>query len=302
MKPRVPLPRRRIAQFFVPWRLRADASPRESIRVERVISVARMFLAVIALVTLDLDPVQPAEYAPIARALLVLFAGHSVASVLVLRTRPRRARAFALTTFAIDLLAAALTLPMEDPNSPFFAFFLFVLASASFRWGFRETLAATAAALLLILLHQRGVELLPRIDLPRQRRPQSPDRTHGLYRDDRTSAGIPGRRRPTAARGNRRRGAPAQQGSRRPEHYTGADDGGQRNRQGFFDASRLLLVVEELDGHRMFRWDTVGGWSLASTTVRGESSAVDRPAYFFGPIDQSIALVRHKWPWSSRVR
>ena len=162
MNPKVPLRRKRTARFFVPWRLRADASPGDSIRVERVISVARMFLAVIALFTLDLDPVQPAAYAPIARALLVLFAGHSVAAALVRRTRPRRAHAFAVTTFSVDMLAASLTLPMEDPNSPFFAFFLFVLASAAFRWGFRETLATTAGALLIILLHQRAV----RGDLP----------------------------------------------------------------------------------------------------------------------------------------
>jgi signal transduction histidine kinase len=69
-----------------------------------------------------------------------------------------------------------------------------------------------------------------------------------------------------------------------------------------FDASHLLIVVEELDGHRIFRWDTVGGWSLASTTPRGESAAVDRPTFFFGPIDHSMAVTCHKWPWSKRIR
>jgi signal transduction histidine kinase len=259
-----------------------------------------MFLAVIALITLDLDPVEPAAYAPIARALLVLFAGHSVAALLVLRTRPRRARAFALTTFAVDLLAAALTLPMEAPNSPFYAFFLFVLASASFRWGFRETLATTAGGLLLILLHQRAVDYIPALNFLGYDDPNRLIvRTAYLV--------MMGLLLGYLAEENRQLRAETAavvhllSKVRVDLNVTRALTTVANETVRIFDASHLLLVVEELAGHRIFRWDTVGGWSLASTTVRGESSAVDRPAYFFGPIDQSMALVRHKWPWSSRA-
>jgi signal transduction histidine kinase len=301
MTARVPLPRKRTARFFIPWRLRAEATARESIRIERVISVARMFLAVIALFTLDLDPVKPAGYAPIARALLVLFAGHSVAAVLVLRTRPRRAHAFALTTFAVDMLAAALTLPMEDPNSPFFAFFLFVLASAAFRWGFRETLATTAGALLMILVHQRGVEHIPSLNFDGY---DDPNRLivrtaylvmMGLLLGYLAEEGRQLRAETAAV-------VQLLSKARVDLNVTRALATVANETVKIFDASHLLLVVEELDGHRIFRWDTVGGWSLASTTVRGESLAVDRPAYFFGPVDHSMALVRRKWPWSSRPR
>ena len=300
MTPRVPLPRKRASRFFIPWRLRAEASPRESIRVERVISVSRMFLAVIALFTLDLDPVQPAAYAPVARALLVLFAGHSIAALLVLRTRPRKPHAFALTTFSVDLIAAAMTLPMEAPNSPFFAFFLFVFASAAFRWGFRETLATTGAGLLLIMLHQRAVVYIPSL--------------HFLGYDDPNRLIV---RTAYLVMMGLLLGYLAEEGRQlRAEtaavvhllskvrvdlNVTRALTTVANETVRIFDASHLLLVVEELDGHRIFRWDTVGGWSLASTTVRGESSAVDRPAYFFGALDHSMALVRHKWPWSSRL-
>jgi signal transduction histidine kinase len=300
MNPKVPHRRKRIARFFMPLRLRADVSPGDSIRVERVISVARMFLAVIALFTLDIDPVQPAGYAPIARALLILFAAHSVAAALVLRTRPRRARAFALTTFSVDMLAAALTLPMEDPNSPFFAFFLFVLASAAFRWGFRETLATTAGALVIILLHQRAVEYLPAVSFLGY---DDPNRLivraaylvmMGLLLGYLAEEGRQQRAETAAV-------VHLLSKVRVDLNVTRALTTVANEAVRIFDASQLLLVVEQLDGHRMFRWDTVGGWSLASTTVRGESPAIDRPAYFFGPLDQSIALVRHKWPWSSRV-
>jgi hypothetical protein len=132
-------------------RLRAETSPGESIRIERVISVARVFLAIIALIALVLVPIEPPAYAPIAHVLFVTFAGHSVAALLVLRRRPRRAGVFGVTMFSIDLLAAALTLPIAPPNSAFFVFFLFVLASAAFRWGFRETLFTTAGALIFML-------------------------------------------------------------------------------------------------------------------------------------------------------
>jgi len=67
-----------------------------------------------------------------------------------------------------------------------------------------------------------------------------------------------------------------------------------------FRASHLLVVVEELDGKRIFRWDTVGGWSLAASSAPGESPAIDRAAFFFGPTEYSMAITRRKWPWMSR--
>jgi signal transduction histidine kinase len=301
MTPRTAPPQSWVTRFFTQWRLESDASRGESIRVERVISVARMFLAVIALFTLDLDPVQPAAYAPIARALLVLFAGHSVAALLVLRTRPRRARSFALTTFAVDLFAAALTLPIEAPNSPFYAFFLFVLASAAFRWGFRETLATTVGGLLLILLHQRAAEYIPAMSFLGYDDPNRMIvRTSYLVMMGLLLGYL-------AEEGRQLR---AESGAivhllskvRVDLNVTRALALVANETVKIFDASHLLIVVEEMDGHRIFRWDTVGGWSLASTTVRGESTAVDRPAYFFGDVHHSMAIVGHKWPWSKRVR
>ncbi len=103
--------------FFFRSRERAEVRPGESIRIERVIAVARVFLAVIAMIALELDPVEPASYAPIASVLFVMFAGHSVAAVLVLRRRPLRTGVFGLTMYSVDLVAAALTLPIAPPNS-----------------------------------------------------------------------------------------------------------------------------------------------------------------------------------------
>ncbi|MBI1955543.1 MAG: histidine kinase dimerization/phosphoacceptor domain-containing protein, partial [Acidobacteria bacterium] len=40
----------------------------------------------------------------------------------------------------------------EGPNSPFFAFFIFVLLAAAYRWGLRETLATSAVAIAALFL------------------------------------------------------------------------------------------------------------------------------------------------------
>jgi hypothetical protein len=129
------------------------------------VSVALLFLTVISLIALVVVSVEPATYAPVARILLILFTAHSIAAVLVLRTRPRSTKAFALTTHTVDLLSAALTLPMAAPTNPFFAFFLFVLASAAFRWGFRETVATTAAAVGLMLIYTSIISNVPALSV-----------------------------------------------------------------------------------------------------------------------------------------
>ncbi len=287
----------RSARFFLSPRLSAPASPGESIRIERVISLARLFLTIIALIALDLDPIEPASYAPIARSMLTLFAAHSIAAVLVLRTRPRRAKAFALITHTIDLLAAAFTLPLAATTNPFFAFFLFVLASAAFRWGFRETVATTAAALFLVLVHQQLAAHIPALAVSGY---DNPSRLlirtaylvmMGLLLGYLAEAGRLLRAESAAVvhlLGKIRADVNVTRSLK-----TVADEALR-----IMDGSQLLLVVEETESRRIFRWDTRAGWSMASTTVRGESSAVDRPIFFFGSMDHSMAITRQRWLWS----
>ena len=295
MTPRRRVRRRRFTRLFLSSRLRAETSPGESIRIERVISVARLFLAVIATIALYLDPVEPAAYAPIALTILVLFCAHSIAAVLVLRTRPRRARAFALITWSIDLIAAALTLPLAAPNNPFFAFFLFVLASTALRWGFRETVATTAAALFLMFLYQRAAAAIPALEASGYDDPHRLIvRTAYLVMMGLLLAYLSDISRLLRAETD---AAVRLLGKIRADLNvtrvlaTVANDAVK-----IFDASHLLVVVEELNSQRIFRWDTLGGWSLASTTVRGEPAVADRPAYFFGD-DSTMAVVRHRWLW-----
>jgi two-component system nitrate/nitrite sensor histidine kinase NarX len=62
-----------------------------------------------------------------------------------------------------------------------------------------------------------------------------------------------------------------------------------------FDGTSLMVVVEEIESRRVFRWDTQGGWSLVSATFVGDAPPVDRAAYFFGSADHSMAIVRRGW-------
>ena len=285
--------------WFVAWRLQVDVGPGESIRIERVISSARLFLAVIALVALTLDPIEPAAYAPVARALFIWFMAHSIAAVLVLRRRPPKAVLFGLTMYTVDLLAAVLTLPIAPTNRAFFVFFLFVLATAAYRWGFRETIATTAVALMFMAAEFLAAPHVPALvggfDDPSRLVVRAAylvmmglllgylaDKGRLLRAETAAVVRLLGKIRIDV-------------------NVTRALTTVGNETVRIFHGSHLLLVMEELDTHRVFRWDTVGGWSLASTSVRGEAVA-DRPAYFFGPADHSMAIVRRRWPWSYRSR
>ena len=80
--------------------------------------------------------------------LLALYTGESVAVAAALRYPLDEWEHLPLWLCGIDLaLGAALTLLTNGPASPFFVLFLFVLVSAAFRWGLRETLATGAIAI-----------------------------------------------------------------------------------------------------------------------------------------------------------
>src|SRR5262245_7938041 len=149
-------------------RLRAPLGSTESLRIERVISMARLLLTTIAVIQLRLDPIEPLEYAPIALAVLILFTAHAVSALVVLRITQRTSRAFTVTTSVADLVAAVMTLPLVAPTNSFFVFFLFVLATTAFRWGLRETMAMTLICIGLVSLHATVADSHPLLSLGNQ--------------------------------------------------------------------------------------------------------------------------------------
>lgn len=281
---------------FWPQRLTAFGTPTESLRIERVIAVARLFLTAIAFVAIDLDPIVPAIYEPVAYVLLIFFAAHSIAALIVLRRRQRTTMAFALTTHTIDLFAATVTLPMAGGNNSFFSFFLFVLAAAAFRWGFRETAATAATAIVLVLIYARVVDAFPAISM---NGPSEFDRTvvraaylammglllgylaeeiRLLRAEGAAIVSLLGRIRVDAG-------------------LTRALNATSNYLLPLFNASDLLLVMEDHGGRRLFRWTTSSGWSAGPVVAAGESPSADRLRYLFGVPEQSVAIQRRWFPW-----
>ena len=141
------------------WRFRAPADPSETRRIERWLATARVFLAVSALVAIRMDPTQ-LGHSWAAYGLLGFYMGNGILIMMLLRRRQRSTPAFRLLVHAADVVWPALIAVFaEGPRSPFFLFFVFVLAAAAYRWGLWETLATAAAEIVLlcvesfILLH-----------------------------------------------------------------------------------------------------------------------------------------------------
>lgn len=115
---------------------------------------------------------------PWAYLLLVFYIIHGVVIMLLVRFRQQSTPAFRLLAHVFDILWPALICSFTTGRgSPFFLFFVFVLAAAAYRWGLWETAGTAAAAVLLLwaqslafslgaatwidsILRQRGLPLL----------------------------------------------------------------------------------------------------------------------------------------------
>jgi signal transduction histidine kinase len=131
-------------------RLNAPTSAAERERIERVLGTARLLLSLLSLVAVYVDPTEPATYANKAYVMLGVWVVFSAVVMVWLRFRTVSVR---MTWFlhGMDVLWPTLiTLFTEGPNSPFFAFFVFALASAGFRWGFTETVGTAVVGVGLL--------------------------------------------------------------------------------------------------------------------------------------------------------
>ncbi|MBZ5599906.1 MAG: hypothetical protein LAN83_16460 [Acidobacteriia bacterium] len=132
------------------WRLRAPVGSGEVRRIERWLASARVFLAIAALFTIWMNPGE-IRYSQWAYWLLSFYIVHGVAIMLLLRLRQQSTASFRLLVHSADVLWPALIcIFTTGPGSPFFLFFVFVLAAAAYRWGVWETAGTAAAAVLLL--------------------------------------------------------------------------------------------------------------------------------------------------------
>jgi signal transduction histidine kinase len=129
----------------------SPSSPEEPDRRERSLAIARLFLAVSVFIAAFFAP--GGREWPMLRPLFLLgYVLFASAVLIVLRARRRRA-GMAAMVHGVDVLAAAGVTALTGPGSPFLLAVLFPLMAAAHRWGFRATMATTAAVVGLLAMH-----------------------------------------------------------------------------------------------------------------------------------------------------
>jgi len=136
--------------------------PNDSARIERVLSTARFFLASASLLAIYIDPTEPTRFATLTYILLTFYVLHSLAVAIYARLHRAAGLRYTIFLLSVDLLwTTTISLFTEGPNSPFFLFFVFVLLSAAYRWGLRETLLTTVSAVGLLVFEAALVSWFP---------------------------------------------------------------------------------------------------------------------------------------------
>lgn len=116
-------------------------------RVDRLIGTARAVLAAFMLAAVWLDPTEPARYASVSYAILVGYAGLSLAVAgLAWKQTPVSALAATLALGADPVFYTTVVLVTEGPASPFLIISVFPTVAALFKWGWRGALYMAVAA------------------------------------------------------------------------------------------------------------------------------------------------------------
>jgi signal transduction histidine kinase len=126
-------------------------SPHQS-RIEQLIAITRVVMAVVALLAIWLDPSQPARYAWVAYVSLTCYLVYALALALLAWQTLVSLRRLRLPTHVLDLAFFSLLIYLtEGPASPFFVYFVFSLVCATLRWRWHGTLWTAAAALPMFI-------------------------------------------------------------------------------------------------------------------------------------------------------
>jgi signal transduction histidine kinase len=124
----------------------------EQIHTERLLVLGRAMLVIVSQLALRSAGAEPDRYAPIVATLTLLFGGVSAGLLLVGWKTPLMLKAWAVPLHVHDLLWATLvTTFTRGPATIFFAFFLYVLVAAAYRWGLAATVWTAVAANVLLL-------------------------------------------------------------------------------------------------------------------------------------------------------
>ncbi len=117
-------------------------------QAERVVAATRVGLSVVVLLSIWIDPSEPANYARLTYFLHVVYVSYAIGvAIYIWRRGPVGPIAF--VTHAIDIISfSVLQYLTLGSSSPLFIYFVFVLFTATIRWGWRGTLATTPPLLV----------------------------------------------------------------------------------------------------------------------------------------------------------
>ena len=126
----------------------------ERLRVEHLLAVWRLLLAVVSLTAVYVDPTEPARFAAFCRGLLGVYVTFATVVWLLVRLRPAVMLRWTPLLLGVDILVpGALTALTSGTSSPFFALFTFAVISAAYRWGFVATLGTGLLTIALVLVN-----------------------------------------------------------------------------------------------------------------------------------------------------
>jgi len=130
----------------------------ERASLELLVAGARTALAVVLLVSIQFDPIEPAKHAALVSHLLLAYAIYSVSVLVLLWLGAGTGSGVGSILHVFDLMwAVPLTLWTEGPDSHLFLLFVFPVLGAAYRWGLGETLATAVGAIVLLTVETSSV-------------------------------------------------------------------------------------------------------------------------------------------------
>jgi signal transduction histidine kinase len=137
----------------------------DTFRIESTLAAARAFLSVCSFFAIFIDPFEPTRFANLATTLLLAHVAYSVAIVTYLgSTKATSSKLMPFMHSADMIWALLLTLFSRGPtSSPFFAFFIFAIVAAAYRWHLRETMTTTAILIMILCAESFLVSSTPRL-------------------------------------------------------------------------------------------------------------------------------------------
>jgi signal transduction histidine kinase len=110
-------------------------------RRERLITATRLLVAGVSVLTVTLNPSEPAAYARFAYGVMLAYTGYAVLTAVHAWTADAFTRWWPLSTHVLDLVSGLVVVSITDGStSPLFALLLFPLLPAALRWKWNGAL------------------------------------------------------------------------------------------------------------------------------------------------------------------